>query len=370
MLKRLLCLSLICACFPVIVNAQEKPWLLRTLKAVESYMDSSAIKGVDTRYIAIPKYPWQLMVRHNINQMSLKMHSYFSDLPDGGELFLDTHLKSNVANNVGLWIGYRGYGVGYSVGFGPKGGTYFTAGFTGNSYALNMRLRTFKATDVQAHIYGHDVAGFSEDGNPSFDKWEDVEMDAPIRVRTLIVDGYYFFNRKRFSYMAAYDQSAIQIHSAGSIMVGAMYHSSTIRYDDNVNASFIFLMHEVGVLKIRQGSVGAGYAYNWVPGRGFLVSIQAMPMLTFYNRQKLHIYEETITDDDHSYNDKITAAGTIYKTSNMTVTFNARMSLTYNWNRLSFNVYGQWNHFRYNHDTGGRGHINDWFVNSSVGFRF
>ena len=333
-------------------------------------MDSSAIKGVDTRYIAIPKYPWQLMVRHNINQMSLKMHSYFSDLPDGGELFLDTHLKSNVANNVGLWIGYRGYGVGYSVGFGPKGGTYFTAGFTGNSYALNMRLRTFKATDVQAHIYGHDVAGFSEDGNPSFDKWEDVEMDAPIRVRTLIVDGYYFFNRKRFSYMAAYDQSAIQIHSAGSIMVGAMYHSSTIRYDDNVNASFIFLMHEVGVLKIRQGSVGAGYAYNWVPGRGFLVSIQAMPMLTFYNRQKLHIYEETITDDDHAYNDKITAAGTMYKTSNMTVTFNARMSLTYNWNRLSFNVYGQWNHFRYNHDTGGRGHINDWFVNSSVGFRF
>ena len=74
MLKRLLCLSLICACFPVIVNAQEKPWPLRALKAVESYMDSSAIKGVDTRYIAIPKYPWQLMVRHNINQMSLKMH--------------------------------------------------------------------------------------------------------------------------------------------------------------------------------------------------------------------------------------------------------------------------------------------------------
>ena len=64
------------------------------------------------------------MVRHNINQMSLKMHSYFSDLPDGGELYLDTHLKSNVANNVGLWIGYRGYGVGYSVGFGPKGGTW------------------------------------------------------------------------------------------------------------------------------------------------------------------------------------------------------------------------------------------------------
>ena len=84
----------------------------------------------------------------------------------------------------------------------------------------------------------------------------------PIKVRSVIADGYYLFNGKRFSYCAAYDQSMLQKRSAGSLMVGAMYYYGRINYASDTNADLIYLMQGLGRVKLWQGSVGAGYAYN------------------------------------------------------------------------------------------------------------
>ena len=107
---------------------------------------------------------------------------------------------------------------------------------------------------------------------------EDVELEDPIRVHTVIADAYYLFNGKRFSYAAAYDQSVIQKKSAGSIMAGAMFYYGKIDYATKNNAELIYLMRGLGKVKLWQGSVGAGYAYNWVPVKGLLVNAMAMPM--------------------------------------------------------------------------------------------
>lgn len=53
-------------------------------------------------------------------------------------------------------------------------------------------------------------------------------------------------------------------------------------------------MHGLGRVKLWQGSVGAGYAYNWVPVRGLLVNVMAMPMLTFVNKLKAYGYATNI----------------------------------------------------------------------------
>jgi hypothetical protein len=171
--------------------------------------------------------------------------------------------------------------------------------------------------------------------------------------------------------MAAYDQSAIQIRSAGSLMVGAMWHHSTIRYESDRNAAYVSLMREVGTIKVRQGSLGVGYAYNWVPFKGFLANATVMPMLTVYNCQKSELYDTYLDEDiDIKDNDQVIYRESVYHHSPVSFTYYARVSLTYNWNRFFVNAYGQWNRFNYDNGEEGHGRIKDWFVNTSVGVRF
>ena len=59
------------------VQAQRSSWLVRAVKAVGAYLDSSTVRGIDRSYIDAPKQPWQVMVRYNANQMNLTMYSHF-----------------------------------------------------------------------------------------------------------------------------------------------------------------------------------------------------------------------------------------------------------------------------------------------------
>lgn len=351
-------------------------FLVRGVKALGEYIDSSSVRGIDPRYISIPKRPWQVMTKYNMNQMNLSVTSHIPTYTEGSTLHMKTRISTSMAKNLGLWVGYRGYGIGYSKGVGSQSGTYFTIGATGSSYGFNFRLRTFSTNNLDLHLWGtgfelNDTELRVTGDDRSFDYRESGDLDDAIRVRSLIIDGYYFFNGKRFSFMAAYDQSAVQLRSAGSLMVGAMWHNTTLRYNSNLNAGLVDLMNDIGVLKIYQGSLGVGYAYNWVPAKGFLVNMLAMPMLTLYNRQKLEYYDAYIDDlDDSGKHDFVIYRESESRHSRMTVTFDARLSLTYNWERVFACVYGQWNHFRFSYSKDGHGHVNDWYVNASLGVRF
>lgn len=353
-------------CLGLSAGAEEKKWYVKALHAVANYMDKMATAGVDSNYIVAPKEPWQVLARYNLSEMRLKMKSYFGPVPEAPmqDFNMKVTERSGTANVVGFWIGYRGYGVGYSKDIGRRGGTLFTAGLTGGSYGLNLRLSTFKSQNPEAHITGID-----DDGTP-MNIHDELKLPSPIRVRNLYVDGYYLFNGKHFSYAAAYDQSVIQLRSSGSLMVGAMWQQTTVRYYDNPNAILVALMHDIGVVKIRYGCVGVGYAYNWVPCRGLLINAMAMPMLTLYNTQKREFYDCYMTDDHTTDRDFVVYRSSDTHHSNMVVLVNARMSLTYNWKRIFVNVNGQFNHFRYNQHEDGNGWINDWYLNTSLGVRF
>jgi hypothetical protein len=54
--------------------------------------------------------------------------------------------------------------------------------------------------------------------------------------------------------------------------------------------------------------------------------------------------------------------------SGVSIGFDGRVSLTYNFGRYLFNAYGQFNNIRYRHNRT-TGYLNDWFVNTSVGVR-
>jgi hypothetical protein len=161
-----------------------------------------------------------------------------------------------------------------------------------------------------------------------------------------------------------------------------MYYHSSVTYDDDSCWPLVLMMRGVGKLKFTQANVGAGYAYNWVPARGWLVSAMFMPMITFYNKTRVYyydtqdqngnsIYEAAMYDEDFDYggNYKVVLDEDELSNNRVNWNFNARMSVVYNWTNFYLRVYGHYNRFRYSNDEG-NGHMADWTAYASLGFRF
>ena len=349
---------------------------VKTLKKVGALLDTLSVKGVDRNYIDAPKEPWQIIVKGNINQSDLKMRAT-GDI-DIVSYKAEPRLKTEPSKYIGLWAGYRGYGLGYTINTGGDKGSYFTVGATGGSYGVHVRVHSFE-NNRPSFSFSTD---FDDLINEDIDlEEEEVELEDPIRVHTVIADAYYLFNGKRFSYAAAYDQSVIQKKSAGSIMAGAMFYYGKIDFATKNNAELIYLMRGLGKVKLWQGSVGAGYAYNWVPVKGLLVNAMAMPMLTLVNRIKVYAFKTNVEDVMNQYEDdeypsdeellaqyEITPLTRKSYNSGIAVNFDARISVTYTLARYFVNAYGQFNNFRYTHEDN-RGRLNDWFVNAAFGVR-
>lgn len=348
------------------------------VRKLGTFIDSMSVRGVDRRYIDAPEKPWQLIVKGNVSQTIVSMRTQGSMM--GEEYTVKPSLRTTPAQYVGLWAGYRGYGFGYTVNVGGDKGSYLTVGATGGAFGINVRFHSFENRSPNLNL----ETDLVEEKNK--DEWGEVQLADPIRVRTVIADGYYMFNGKKFSYAAAYDQSVFQKRSAGSLMAGLMYNYTHIDYSSDSNGDLIYMMEGLGRVKLWQGSVGVGYAYNWVPARGLLVNVMSMPMLTFVNKLKAFGYATNVEqlmedpkfwDPDISNDDwdkwfygslHVNPMGDQTFNSGMSIGFDGRVSLTYNLGRWFFNAYGQFNNIRYKHNST-TGYLNDWFVNTAIGFR-
>ena len=375
-MKYLILVLVFCLHFCGQTMAQGK--LVSLVKKVGTVIDSMSVKGIDRRYIDAPEKPWQLILKGNVSQTITSMSTQGNMA--GEEYSAKPYLKTTPSQYIGLWAGYRGYGLGYTFNVGGDKGSHLTFGATGGAYGINVRIHSFENSTPNFNLNSDLIPEESEDA------WKQVQLIDPIHVKTIIADGYYMFNGKKFSYAAAYDQSVIQKRSAGSLMAGLMYNYTDIDYSSDHNGDLIYMMKGLGRVKLWQGSVGVGYTYNWVPTRGLLVNILAMPMLTFVNKLKAYVYatnieqlmeDPTFWDPDISNEDwdewfyenvHITPVGNKMFNSGLSIGFDARMSLTYNFGRYFLNAYGQFNNIRYRHNST-KGYLNDWFVNTSFGIR-
>ena len=348
------------------------------MKKVGTMIDSMSVRGLDRSYIDAPEKPWQLIAKGNVSQTIVSMNA------DGNILGVDysarPYLKTQPSQYVGFWAGYRGYGIGYTVNVGGDKGSNLVFGATGGAYGVNVRIHSFDNSNPSINLNSELLSEEEQE------TWDDVQLIDPIHVRTVIADGYYMFNGKKFSYAAAYDQSVIQKRSAGSLMAGLMYNYTHIDYATDLNGDLVYLMHGLGKVKLWQGSAGVGYAYNWVPARGLLVNVMLMPMVTFVNKLKVFAYAtnvpELMTDerfwgddisneewDEWFYsNVHITPMGDKTINSGISLGFDTRMSVTYNFGRYFISAYGQFNNIRYRHQST-HGYLNDWFINTAIGIR-
>ena len=348
------------------------------VKKVGTTIDSMSVRGLDRNYIDAPEKPWQLIAKGNVNQTIVSMNA------DGNILGVDysarPYLRTQPSQYAGFWAGYRGYGIGYTVNVGGDKGSNLVFGATGGAYGVNVRIHSFDNSNPSINLNSELL---TEEEQKT---WDDVQLIDPIHVRTVIADGYYMFNGKKFSYAAAYDQSVIQKRSAGSLMAGLMYNYTHIDYATDVNGDLVYLMHGLGKVKLWQGSAGVGYAYNWVPARGLLVNVMLMPMVTFVNKLKVFAYATNVSElmtDDRFWGDDIsneewdewfysnvhiTPMGDKTINSGISLGFDTRMSVTYNFGRYFISAYGQFNNIRYRHQST-HGYLNDWFINTAFGVR-
>ena len=95
-------------------------------------------------------------------------------------------------------------------------------------------------------------------------------------------NAYYVFSGRRFSFPAAFTQSWLQRRSAGSIMLGLSFVAGRIKADRGD-----VLGSGAARLSLLCGSVGAGYAYNWVIKGRWLLHISTLPQFVVVSRNRL-----------------------------------------------------------------------------------
>ena len=385
----------------------------------KAFMNRNVVHRVDTNYVKAPKQPWQISIKSRVAQTDLQMHSIINgaDLFDGerampfmvgiGDMATDPRIMTKVSTSVGVKVGYKGLSASYSFPVGGDKGQNLTLRSVGSWYSLNLRWHKFKSNTMTTHYSGmvkdKGIIDYDEETNKyTFSDWGETHLwdetteekvSSPISIKTLIFDGFYIFNHKKFSYAAAYNQKTIQARSAGSPIVGLMGYYADFDYADKRNAELIFWMDGIGRLRQYQLAVGGGYAYNFVPAKGWLISAMAMPMVTLVNRTRINTYDSNfgevtnkhlieyafmqlftdkgINAEDFDFIDEyeISSTGEYSRNNRVALNFTTRLSITYNWSRYFINANGQFNNFNYKHNAM-HGHLNDWYVNASVGVRF
>lgn len=284
------------ACLPLCAEASAKDFF----KKLKHRLDSSALKGVDTTYVGLPRKKWSIAYNTNVDQMRLTISGEGEEGAALNHMKFDAHIKilQKATTSMGLWAGYRGFGFGYSLSLTGNEGTNISVGIASRAYGLNARFYRFKH---DTPILG--LENMTVDGQPVYDdrlNEREYNIHNPMTVTALVIDGYYIFNRKKFSHAAAYNQSTLQLRSAGSPIVGLMFYYQ--KYDPNLNtaqpfdgtspvAIMLLLARNITTVKVYQGSIGAGYTYNWVPARGWVINLTAMPVLTLLNRLTAHEYD-------------------------------------------------------------------------------
>ena len=365
---------------------------MEQLHEVQQLLETRAKAAVDARYIEVPEKPWRVVLRYKENVVDVD-YSQSVDFP-GTNDHSDWNLcfEPPVASSVGFWVGYRGTGFSYSKSLTKNAGRYYSLSSTGAKYGFNFRLRRFNTQDAK-------ISSTDYENGQTTQYDSTLNMPAPVWIRSVYINGYYVFNGRRYSQAAAYNQSVIQRRSAGSFLLGATWYQSSFDYSDIRNFVFMILGHGIYRAKVHQANLGVGYGYNWVPLRGLVVNVMAMPTVSLYNRVKAYKYEtnydlspkESVDNyGDWNKETKRWANGKTHKpilminTSNpqfdywdvepevnhsmFRLNLDLRLGIAYNWRNYFVGAQAQYNNFNYKNDHG-KVNIYDAYARLSFGVR-
>lgn len=231
------------------------------LQRFDSILSVNYNKGrIDTVFITRPKTKWTLKGRFNLSGARIK-----SEGKENGEHF-KSEMTADYKSTVSVGVSYLGASLFFALNPAKLMGRY-------NDYELNI--------NAYGNRFGFD---FIYQNAKNFTGWHDhagmerIELPADmLSVKTLNFNAYYAFNGRRFSYPAAFSQTYIQRRSAGSFLLAAsaMGQHAELDWEKKMD------------LKMTNIGIGAGYGFNFVPSRSWLLHISSLPTFIIYSRTSM-----------------------------------------------------------------------------------
>ena len=325
---------------------------------LKNYLDSSGIKGTDPTYIGLPKRKWRVSLIGDMDDMFVDVENTSSE---GDKTWsFDLEVRPPMSASSGIWVGYMGYGFGFSYFKTGQNSTNLAMNFAAPSYSLNVRwIRS--TTD-------HKLKDWAEKGVT----YQELvaSKDYGYKIESFVFDGYWIFNKRKFSLSATYDLSTVQLRSAGSFIAGLMFNYQKCDYSSPDNIGLLVNANHIGKVKMNQLSAGGGYTYNWVPTPGLVINMMAMPVLTFFSSSKLYKYDWTYQYKDAANTEingvTVTPGEEHNEHGKVALNVNARIAAAYRYKIWVFSVFAQANYLRsYFEDTSFK--VFQWNMKGTVG---
>jgi hypothetical protein len=254
---------------------------------VDSILTQNYRKGnIDTAYITRPATKWTITARMNVSGAKIGTEGI-----EQGQHF-KSEMEANRKATLSLGVSYLGLSLSASLNPAKLLGKYRDYELNFNSYGRRFGF------DV---IY-QDAKNFT--GWHDHDGMERIELpDGALSVKTLNLNAFYVFNSRRFSYPAAFSQSYIQRRSAGSFLLAAsgMGQRATLDFEQDMK------------LKMTNIGLGAGYGYNYVPGKGWLLHISALPTFIVYSNTSMTFGDTSVPLHYHFPEVIITGRGAVVR---------------------------------------------------------
>ena len=275
------------------------------LHRVDSMLSVRYRKGnIDTAFITRPATKWTVTARLNVSGAKIEAKGI-----DNG-LHFNSEMKAAYKSTLSLGVSYLGFSLSAALNPAKMMGKYRDYELNFNSYG---RRFGFDVIYQDAHNFTgwHDHEGM-----------ERIELtDGLLKVKTLNVNAFYVFNSRRFSYPAAFSQSYIQRHSAGSFLLAASGQGqhATLDWEQEMQ------------LKMTNLALGAGYGYNYVPGQGWLLHISALPTFIVYSNTSMTFGDTRVPLHYHFPETIITGRGSVVR--QWTNKF-AGLSMVYNFTNI------------------------------------
>lgn len=275
-------------------GAQEKTPLVR--RVLDRLLAPSMELDPAAAYQPEPR--WSFALSGDLNQASYQEKQDFfipsAKLDDKGEMIIkylpgtvSYHLNGGMVKGFGLQAGYGNISLSLSKKFRGEGtNSSYSVDYMSAGYALQVQYFSL-SNPVDYDFIEHD-----EPFPPSYPMGGQTEN--PGRLRALIVDTFYSFNRRSFVYSAAYKGNIIQRRSAGSWIFGTKLILEDFKLDPSEDV--VALVAGFGLQTCAQVSFGGGYSFNFVPLhrqpvgerekglRNLTLNVTAIPMVTLFNQ--------------------------------------------------------------------------------------
>ncbi len=256
---------------------------------VDSMLTIRYRKGdIDTAYITRPQTKWTLTARYNVSGAQIE-----SEGMEDGRHF-KSEMKADYKSTLSVGVSYLGFTLSMAINPAKLMGKYHDYELNFNSYGRR---------------FGFDI--IYQDAK-NFTGWNETEGMARVTlpadllsVKTLNANVYYAFNSRRFSYPAAFSQSYIQRRSAGSFLLAAsgMGQRGTVHGETLGMQEMKYKMTNIGL--------GAGYGYNYVPHRGWLLHISGLPTFIVYSNTSMTFDDTKVSLNYHFPEVIITGRGAV-----------------------------------------------------------